>query len=320
MQRKTGYVIGVGGAAVLFAAVGGGVAVASSTAPPTNLYACISGKDRVVENAFTSASSFKGCPKGSIAVTVASGARGPAGPAGRAGPAGPAGPQGATGPQGPAGPTGPQGPQGPPGTFEPTTASGSISVTDDPDTAAVPEPLTYPNGGIWALDNFTFDINIIRRGAADLSKCTNAPAGNATCYYYTGSASIDGTFTSLGGNTVSPLGGKPMTGVVQGTINGAFDFEFYADSGSLSAVNVPATVNNTGESFAAGSGDAAWYATFFPSGTKITSASGDNQVAQPDYSFTYVATSENCAPPQTQETMVQAYNGNTGDITGNCAS
>jgi hypothetical protein len=201
----------------------------------------------------------------------------------------------------------------------PTMASASISVTDDPDTAAVPEPLTYPNGGIWALDNFTFNINIIRRGAADLSKCANAPAGNATCYYYTGSASINGTFKSLGGNTVSPLGGKTMSGVVQGTVNGAYDLEFYADSGSLSAINVPATVNNTGESFAAGSSDAAWYATFFPSGTKIASSAGASQVAQPDYSFTYVATSENCTSPKVQETMVQAFNGNTGDITGNCA-
>jgi len=298
---------------VLVAAVGGGVAVASSTAQPTNLYACISGKSRVVQNAYTTASSFKGCPKGTTPVTVASGAPG------KTGPRGPAGPQGKTGSQGIQGPPGPVGPTGPPGIYVPTTASASISVTDDPDTAAVPEPLTYPNGGIWALDSFAFTINIIRRGAADLSHCTNAPAGNATCYYYTGSASINGTFKSLGGNTVSPLGGKTMNGVVQGTINGAYDLEFYADSGSLSAINVPATVNNTGESFAAGSSDAAWYATFFPSGTKIASSAGASQVAQPDYSFTYVATSENCTSPKVQETMVQAFNGNTGDITGNCA-
>jgi len=303
------YGIAAGAATAVGLGIGGGVAIASSTAPPTNLYACISGSARVVERAYTSAGSFKGCPRGSTPVTVASGARGPAGPAG------PAGPQGKTGPRGPAGPA------GPPGTLQPTTASASISVTSDPDTAAAAEPLTYPNGGVWALDNFTFGINMTRHGAADLSKCSNAPAGNATCYYYTGSASVDGTFTSLGGNTVSPLGGKPMNGViVQGTINGAFDFEFYADSGSPSNENVPATVDNTGEHFAAGSGDAAWYATFFPAGTKITSSAGANQVAQPDYSFTYLATSENCAAPQKQETMVQAFNGNSGDITGTCAS
>jgi hypothetical protein len=180
--------------------------------------------------------------------------------------------------------------------------------------------LTYANGGIWALDNFTFNINITRHGAADLSKCSNAPAGNATCYYYTGSAAIDGTFTSLGGNTVSPQGGKPMTGVVQGTLNGAYNFEFYADSGSPSAQDVPATIDNTDETFAAGTSDSAWYATFFPAGTKITSSAGDNLVAQPDYSFTYLATSENCTTPQKQETMLEAFNGNTGDITGNCTS
>ena len=104
-----------------------------------------------------------------------------------------------------------------------------------------------------------------------------------------------------------------MTGVVQGTINGTSDIEFYATSGTL-AYNGPATVDNTAEKYASGTSDTAWYAPFFPKGTTLTS------VNQPDYSFTYLATSENCASPQKQEQMVQAFNGNTGDIIGNCAS
>lgn len=200
----------------------------------------------------------------------------------------------------------------------PQTAAASFSVTNDPDTAAVAEPLTYPNGGIWADDNFTFTINAIRHSAVPVADCSNAPAGTASCYFYTGSAAINGTWKSLGGNTVSPLGGKTMTGVPQGTINGTFNFEFYADSGTLTSPSV-APIDNTGETYAAGSGSAAWYAPFFPAGTKITSSAGANEVAQPNYSFTYVATSETCTAPATQEVMVQAFSGNTGDITGACA-
>lgn len=95
MKRRTKYLIAAGSVVAIFAAVGGGVALAAATAPASNIYACVVGSSRVVERAYTVAGNFKGCPKGSFAVTVASGARGPAGPKGPAGPTGPAGPAGA---------------------------------------------------------------------------------------------------------------------------------------------------------------------------------------------------------------------------------
>jgi hypothetical protein len=285
------------GAGISLAATSGGTASSSAT-----INGCYNIKTKVVTVRTGGAS--QACPKGDRPLQWNI--------------TGPKGATGATGAQGPAGPPGPA------GTVTPVTATANISVTNDPDTAAVAEPLEYPNGGIWALDNYAFTVTVIRHSAVDLSNCVSAdtPADNTTCYYYTGSAAINGTFQALGGGTVSPLGGKPMNGTPDGTLNGTYDFEFYADSGALSAATVPATVNNAGERFAAGTSDPVWYATFFPKGTVLLGADGGGltSIPQPDYSFTYLATSENCTAPQVQEKMVQAWNGNTGDITGNCAS
>ena len=81
-------------------AIGSGTAyaVASSAPAPTPLIGCVTGSSRTLEHVYTSPASFKGCPKGSIAVQ--SGATGPRGLAG------PRGAAGARGPQGPAGPAG----------------------------------------------------------------------------------------------------------------------------------------------------------------------------------------------------------------------
>lgn len=76
--------------------MGGYALAASTTAPPSNLYACVRTSDRAVVGAYTVAANFKGCPSNEFAVTVAS-------TPGQTGPAGPAGPAGATGPQGPSG-------------------------------------------------------------------------------------------------------------------------------------------------------------------------------------------------------------------------
>jgi len=323
--RRMPLRIAVGGGAVALALAGGGIAMAATGAlgasaaavsiPAGTLHGCVTGSGRVLERVFESNTSGTTCPSGSFLVYW-----GVTGPRGAAGATGATGPKGATGATGATGPAGPAGPAGAPGAnAAPVTASADISVSNDPDSASGTEPLTLANGGIWALDDFAFDVSITRHAAADLSECSNAPAGNATCYYYTGTASMDGTFQTLAGAN-SPLGGKAIDGIVQGTLDGSFDFEFYADSGSLSSSGVPATVNNLNDSYASGSGDAAWYAPFFPAGTKIASSAGAGAVSQPDYSFTYLATSENCTSPKVQETMVQAFNANTGDITGACAA
>jgi len=301
------------------AILGGGAAAlavtGSTTAPAaggtTELTACVNSSTHVLEHLYASAS--KGCPKGQTAERW-----------NQKGLTGAKGATGATGAQGPAGPAGPQGPQGPAGTAAaPVTASASIEVTNDPDSGYNSEPEELSTGGIWALDDWDMNISITRHGAADLSHCSDAPAGNATCDYYTGTVGINGTFQTLPDANSPGIKDVPVSGIVQGTMTGAYDFEFYADSGDLSATGVPATVNNLNNQYAAGSGDAAWYSPFFPAGTVLQSSAGNGEVNQPDWVFHYLATSENCGAGQVQETWSDAYNSPeaaSGDITGTCVA
>jgi hypothetical protein len=311
------------------ALVGGGAfALASHTATTgqSSYTACV--KSGVIERLYKG---HRSCPAGQAAFywsqagqKGATGAAGPAGQAGSQGPAGPAGPAGSQGPAGPQGPTGPQGPAGPAGaSYTPVQASASIAVTNDPDSGYNSEPEELSTGGIWALDNFTMNISITRHAEADLSNCSAAPAGNATCYYYTGTVGINGTFQSLAGAISPGIKDTAINGIVQGAMTGAYDFEFYADSGDLSAAKVPTAVNNLNNRFAAGTSDAAWYATFFPDGTVLQSAAGNGVVNQPDWAFNYLASSETCTSPDVQETMSVSYKvpeANAGDITGNCVA
>jgi hypothetical protein len=234
------------------------------------------------------------------------------------------GPRGATGPRGPRGATGPAGPQGPAGTsFTPVTATASIEISNDPDSGYNPETLELTTGGIWALDNWDATITLVRHSAVELSNCSNAPAGNAACYYYTGSVGINGTFQTVPGATSPGIKDVPITGIVQGTMTASYNLEFYADSGSLSSSGVPATIDNLNNESFAGTSSAQMYASFFPAGTDIVSSSGPGLVNQPNWEFNYLATSENCTAPQVQETWSDSYNvpeADGGDITGVCTT
>lgn len=81
VAAATGIAILAGGSA------GGYALAAATTAPPSNLYACVRSSDRAVLGAYTVAANFKGCPSNSFAITVAStpGKTGPQGPSGLAG-------------------------------------------------------------------------------------------------------------------------------------------------------------------------------------------------------------------------------------------
>ncbi len=210
--------------------------------------------------------------------------------------------------------------------YEPVTATASIAVTNDPDSGYNSEPEELSTGGIWALDDWTLNITITRHAAANLSKCVNAPTGNATCYYYTGTAGISGTFQTLAGAYSPGIKDTPINGIVQGTMTASYDFEFYADSGSLSSTNVPAAINNLNNQAFAGTSDAKLYAGFFPAGTDIQNSSTSSPSAtvnQPDWVFNYLATSENCTSPLVQETWSDSYDvteADGGDITGNCVA
>lgn len=122
------YLIGGAAIAALALGTGGGYALAATlaakTAPASNIYGCVSGSSRTLEHVYTVAGNYKACPKGSFAVTVASGKTGPAGP------------KGATGKTGPTGPTGPAG-------VEAVTVPFNNVSADDPQSLAPGAEGTY---------------------------------------------------------------------------------------------------------------------------------------------------------------------------------
>jgi hypothetical protein len=313
-------------AAVILSGAGAVALAAVPSTPPASPAASTAGQlahgcvyvkqNRTLEQTYSNPNITPTCPPGDFLITL--------GETGPAGPPGPAGPAGATGPAGPAGPQGPAGPAGPPGTYTPLTATASVAVTNDPDSGYNTEPEELSTGGIWALDDWTLNVTLTRHSAADLSKCANAPAGSATCYYYTGTAGIAGTFQTLAGANSPGIKDTPITGIVQGTMTGGYDFEFYADSGDLSAAGVPASVDNLNNQAFAGTSDAALYAGFFPAGTTFESGGATQTagaVSQPDWVFNYLASSEVCAAGSKQETWSDSYNvpeKAAGDITGTC--
>ncbi len=201
------------------------------------------------------------------------------------GPAGPAGAKGATGAQGPAGPAGPQGPAGPAGPSD-LTASGVVNVTDHADSGS---------NGTWADDDFARTITITRHEAADSSNCDGA----ATCYFYTGTISDNGSFTSLSGAT-SPASGQsaPINGIVSGSFTGGSSFQFYDSSNALQSE--PSVTSVIG---GADSSDPSWPGLFFNAGTVYGYSLGNG------WSWTYNDSA-------TCETWVDGATGQSGNITG----
>lgn len=100
-RRVTAALAAAGAVVVL--ATGSALAVSAATsgktAAPGSIYGCVSTSSRTLTHVYTSAANFRGCPRGSFAVTVAS----IPGKTGARGPQGPLGPTGSPGPQGPAG-------------------------------------------------------------------------------------------------------------------------------------------------------------------------------------------------------------------------
>jgi hypothetical protein len=282
-------------------AIGGGAAIAavqvSSSSSPVaaagSLYGCIS-PGRTVVGAYTSAANFKGCPKGSFAFTVAS-VPGKAGATGKTGPQGPAGATGAAGPQGATGAAGAQGPAGPAGAaYQQPSASATTLVTDDPDSG---------NHGSWATDTLTRQMTITLQDAVSVGHCGGGAV--TSCYYYTGTLSDAGSFTTIPGAD-SPDAGTPIKGVLAGSLEGGSAFQFYASSNAPDAALVPGTWDVTADG-PTDSGD--WPERFFPAGTAF------GHVDEINWSYVYDASSV-C------NTWTDAYdNGDgtgsgAGDITG----
>jgi hypothetical protein len=197
--------------------------------------------------------------------------------------------KGAKGDQGPAGPAGPEGPAGPAG---PGGADGLLTVTAD--TMVTARPDTATDGSVWANDSMTRTVTITRQHATEASKCG---AGAVKCWYYTGTISDNGTFTTVTG-AHGPNSTTPINGTVNGTVVGVYEIELNADSDAPNPMNVDSTV--TGASPTTGN----WARMFFEAGTKFSATNGT------DYTWVYNA-------PDTCEVHTQAMSGgNTGDIIG----
>lgn len=250
-----------------------GLSAASAAAPvPHAGYACVNLATHTAMTILDTPSAA--CPAGTTSVVI--GAQGPAGV------------KGATGPQGPAGP------QGPPGmNAGPLTVTSVISISKDPDS--------NNSGGTWATDAITRTFTVTRHAAAPLADCPSAPAGNDTCYYYTGTLADSGQFVTISGAKSPNDGSVTISGDNPGTFSGGSSFEFYADSAALQASSL-SMVDESVTPFA-GSSDPKWYASFFPKGASVDS------VGEPNWSWTY-QTSNTC------EAMTQAFSGETGNITG----
>lgn len=276
---------GLAGAAI--ASGGAAYALTSASAPavaaPSSVYACVAGGTRTIEHAYTVKGNFKGCPKGSFAVTIASGKNGAPG---ATGPAGPTGPQGATGKTGPAGP---QGPAGPPGNSAVTTVSGAVAVDNHGDSS---------NYGQWADDQLTVDMSLTNNGAVSVSHC-DAETAPTSCYFYTATITRSGTFSTLT-SYKSPATGKTVTlaGPLTGNVSGSATVEFYYSKDDASAVNLPtAPVDEGDATYNSPKGVAYTLQAFFP-GASITTPGAItlplSHLAVTGYTWNYGPTSATC--------------------------
>jgi hypothetical protein len=163
----------------------------------------------------------------------------------------------------------------------------------------------YGNNGNWADANFNATATVVLHGAVPVYHCGGTSSnGISSCYFYTGSVALDGSFTTIGG-AKSPNAGTTISGIVDGPLTGASDFEFYATSNAPSASYVPPSISDVSVNPATTD----WPEGFFAPGTSF---GGEHAL---DWSVDYNA-------PGTCETWIDAYNNDNGttnspgDITG----
>jgi hypothetical protein len=98
-----------------------------------------------------------------------------------------------------------------------TTFTAVTSVTAHPDSGA--------QGNNWATDNFTRTATVHRVNQVSVSFCPGS--GTGTCWFYTGTLTDSGTFTSVAGQLA------PRTGTLDQALTGSFsggskDIEFWS--------------------------------------------------------------------------------------------
>lgn len=149
--------------------------------------------------------------------------------------------------------------------------------------------------GTWADDNLTRTVSITRQAAVEASHCGG---GATTCWFYTGSLSDIGSFTTREGEK-SPNADVVINGQVSGSTAGGSKLQFYSSSGTPQPSLVPSVVTG----FAPANATSVWGSLFFPDGTVVTSTE------LLGWAWTYNA-------PGTCETWVNAASGDTGNIAG----
>lgn len=239
--------------------------VGSSVPPAKGVNACWNTKTRVVT---VRMSDKEACPTGTKAFAWL-----------YAGETGPQGPQGIAGPVGPAGPAGKDGTS-----WAPVTASGITAFSNHKDSGV---------GGDWADDDFTRSATIKRGAAVQADKC--GPSA-VHCWFWTGTLTDTGSFTSLTGAKDPATGTKDIAGIVTGTFTGGATFEFYAEG--MPTATPQGTVDG-----AAKNPTSEWYKQFFAADANVTGGKLTS------WAWDYNA-------PKTCESFHNAGTGNTGNILG----
>jgi hypothetical protein len=180
---------------------------------------------------------------------------------------------------------------GTPGTPGAPGADAILSVTAD--TMVTARPDTATDGSVWANDDMTRTLTVNRQHAAEASKCG---AGAVKCWFYTGTIKDNGTFKTVAG-AHAPNSATPISGTVEGTVNGVYEIEFYATSDKPNPSLVDSTVTGAAPT------TSNWAKLAFPAGTQFSAVNGV------DYTWVYKA-------PKTCEVHTQTTNSTTGDIRG----
>lgn len=170
-------------------------------------------------------------------------------------------------------------------------ASAILTVTAD--TMVTGRPDTATDGSIWADDSMTRTLTVVRQHAATSTDCGEDAV---KCWFYTGTIKDNGTFKTRNG-AHGPNSTTEISGVVNGTVNGVYEIEFFASSDKPNSALVDSTVIGDEPT------TSDWMKMAFPAGTKFHGFHGV------DYTWVYTA-------PATCETHTQKTHSNTGDILG----
>jgi Collagen triple helix repeat (20 copies) len=191
-------------AALLVIGAGSGYAMASVSTTPaaaSNLYGCVNGSTRALENVYTLPQNFQGCTNG-FPITVASGKDGTTGPAGPAGVAGTNGTNGAPGATGPAGVKGDTGATGPSGVQ-------AINTSKLTTTASVPTGGSFNSKALQVgsidLKAGTYLINLSAQSEPSADTATGVQP-QFFLYNQTKNSSFTGDLLNIGSGTLAPAG------------------------------------------------------------------------------------------------------------------